>query len=164
MRTFGRAGAGAALIMSLALAVPAAADVAGDSEGCTPGYWKQSQHFDSWQETTTGAHFATVFGLDSGVLSGVTMLQALQGGGGSGVEGARKILARAAAAAWLNAAYDDGTGTSLLFPWRRAVASEFGRPALVSTVRAALNGTDRSAMLSLASWLDADNNLGCPLN
>lgn len=151
---------------SLSVAPFAQATVAGDSQGCTPGYWKQAQHFDSWQEAQPGSSFENKFGFNatSGYLDGLTMLGALQGGGGQGLEGARKVLARAAAAAWLNAAYDAPDGSAMLFPWRRAAASEFGRPALVPTVRAALTGTDRQAMLDLAAWLDDDNNLGCPLN
>jgi hypothetical protein len=155
----------ALLFASLAFVmVPGAnATAGGTTEGCTPGYWKT--HTDSWQEANTGSTFKGKFGIATSVagLDGLTFPQALEGGGGPGVLGARKILARAATAAWLNAAYDDGEG-GLRFPWRRAVASEFGRPALVPTVRAAITGTDRQAMLELAAWLDADNNLGCPLN
>lgn len=157
------------LFVSLAfIAVPSAtATVAGDSQGCTPGYWKQSQHFDSWQEAQPSSLFTAKFGIGTPTvdpLNGLTFLQALQGGGGSDLVGARKILARAATAAYLNAAYDAEDGSAMLFPWRRATASEFGRPALVPTVRAAITGTDRAAMLALAAWLDRDNNLGCPLN
>lgn len=159
----------ALLFASVAFAsVPSAqATIAGDTQGCTPGYWKQSQHFDSWQEASPSSLFTTKFKIGTPTvdpLNGLTFLQALQGGGGPDLVGARKILARAATAAWLNAAYDAPDGSAMFFPWRRATASAFGRPALVPTVRAAITGTDRAAMLSLAAWLDADNNLGCPLN
>ncbi len=158
----------AALFASLAfVAVPSAsAVVVGDSQGCTPGYWKQRHHFDSWQEAKPGQLFTTKFEIGTPTvdpLNGLTMLQALQGGGGGDLVGARRILARAAAAAFLNAAYDAPDGSAMLFPWRRDVASDF-RPALVPTVRAAITGTNRQAMLNLAAWLDRDNNLGCPLN
>lgn len=159
----------ALLFASLAfVSVPSAtATVAGDSQGCTPGYWKQSQHFDSWQEAHPTSLFTRKFGISTPTvdpLNGLTFLQALQGGGGSDLVGARRILARAATAAYLNAAYDAPDGSAMLFPWRRGTASEFDRPALVSTVRVAITGTNRQAMLNLAAWLDADNNLGCPLN
>lgn len=65
------------------------------NEGCTPGYWKQSQHFDSWapvalNETFAGAGFT--FGYTGTLLAGLN-----QGGGGI------NALARHAAAAYLNA-------------------------------------------------------------
>jgi len=34
----------------------------------------------------------------------------------------------------------------------------------VPTVVAALESGSGTEMLALAAWLDADNNLGCPLN
>jgi hypothetical protein len=88
-----------------------------------------------------------------------TFLQALQGGGGSGAAGASAILARAASAAYLNAAHE-GLG----YPWRRKGLGLDGRPPLVATVNAAFRSGDRATMLALASRLDAENNLGCPLS
>jgi hypothetical protein len=35
---------------------------------------------------------------------------------------------------------------------------------VIADVNAALASNDRSTMLALTSELDADNNLGCPLN
>src|SRR3712207_1283940 len=145
-----------------AVTSPAHAVNGGTTQGCTPGFWKQSQHFDSWQEAAPSDLFTAKFNITSNVpsvLSGLTMLQALQGGGGSGLDGARLILARAAAAAYLNASYDAPDGSAMFYPWRRTVASDFGRPALLKTVREAITGTDRNAMLALARQLDADNNL-----
>jgi hypothetical protein len=127
---------------------PASANRVGN-EGCTPGYWKN--HIDNWQETTPTTLFSALFSDGtSGVLVGVTMQQALAGGGGSGVSGAEKILARAAAAAWLNAAHE-GLGYPLRRNW------------FVSRVVEALESGDRQLMLSLAAELDELNNLGCPL-
>lgn len=159
----------ALLFASLAfVSVPSAqATVAGDSQGCTPGYWKQERHFDNWQENILPSNlFTTRFGISPAVqpLEGLTFLGALQGGGGPDLVGARKILARAATAAYLNAAYDAPDGSAMFFPWRRFNEGVGGRPPLVETVRVAITGTDRQAMLDLAAWLDADNNLGCPLN
>lgn len=138
-------------------------------EGCTPGYWKT--HTDSWLETEGGnpipttALFSTKFypgqtgPMPTGALTGKTFLQALQGGGGPGVAGAELILGRAATAAYLNAA-NEGLG----YPWRRSGPGLDGRPALLPTVRDAINSRDRDTMLDLAARLDADNNLGCPLS
>ena len=77
-------------------------------EGCTPGYWKQSQHFDSWPSPGISIRFdeafvdACVWDADlqkpeSGKLCDLTLLQALnlKGGGAN-------ALGRHAAAAWLN--------------------------------------------------------------
>ena len=144
-------------------AVPAGAVTVGQ-EGCTPGYWKN--HTENWlesagnpisTETLVTSVFTGAAGLD--VLEGVTLLEALQGGGGSGVDGAALILARAAVAAYLNAAHDD-----LGYPWRRFGPGRDGRPALIRTVNAAFASGDRATMLALASRLDRDNNLGCPLS
>lgn len=75
------------------------------------------------------------------------------------MSGAELILARAATAAFLNAAHE-GVG----FPWRRFSTGLDGRPPLVETVVAALESGNRTDILALATRLDIDNNLGCPLN
>ena len=127
-------------------------------EGCTPGYWKT--HTDSWQEAAPGDLFSSLYTSARANVANKTLLEALDGGGGPGADGAALILARAATAAWLNAAHD-GVG----YPWRRVGPGEDGRPGLVSTVNAAFASGDRATMLALAAWLDADNNLAeCPLN
>lgn len=167
MKNFARATVCAIVMVAGLNAAPNAnADVDGNSQGCTPGSWTQSQHFDSWQEAQPTQLFTAKFGFTSAPasLSGVTMLQALQGGGGSSLDGARQILARAATAAYLNAAYDAPDGSAMLFPWRREATGYNGEPPLVPTVRAALTGSSRGAMLDLAAQLDMANNLGCPLS
>ena len=126
-------------------------------QGCTPGYWKN--HTDSWQEANPSQLVKSKFSAATATVANETLLEALQGGGGPGVDGASKILARAAVAAWLNAANDD-----LGYPWQRFDVGLGGRPKLVPTVNAAFASGDRDTMLDLASRLDADNNLGCPLN
>ncbi len=93
------------------------------------------------------------------MLEDLSLKEALAGGGGKGVAGAELILARAATAAFLNAAHE-GVG----YPWRRYAEGLDGRPPLVQTVNTALRSGDRDTMLTLAQKLDADNNLGCPLN
>lgn len=147
-----------ALMFTLAGTTAPASAVGVGKEGCTPGYWKN--HTDSWQEADPGDLFADVFSDGTtGVLNGRTLVQALAGGGGSGVAGAELILARAATAAFLNAAHDE-----VSFPWRRYSTGLGGRPPLVATVVAALESGNRANMLALAARLDTDNNGGCPLN
>lgn len=176
MRKFARAIAAAAMLVATGLAAsPAQAVSIGDTEGCTPGYWKVRVHHDSWQEAKPTTLFVDAFRSQSNkdlaspmapvgfISADLTMLDALNARGGAGIDGARQILARAAAAAWLNAAYDDDDG-HLLYPWRRWGASLGDRPSLVPAVVAALSGSDREAMIELAAMLDADNNLGCPLS
>lgn len=121
--------------------------------GCTPGYWKN--HTDSWAGTgylpsqSTGSVFSGASAFPS--LASKTLLQSLQGGGGSGAEGAAKILLRAAVAALLNAAH-----SGVDYP--RTTAE------ILADVNAALSSKNRNTMLDLATGLDNDNNLGCPLN
>lgn len=86
------------------------------------------------------------FGLDTR-----TLRQALSFTGGSGTTGAARILFRAGVAALLNSAHPD-----VNYP--RTTAE------VIADVNAALASNDRTTMLNLASELDADNNLGCPLN
>jgi len=113
-------------------------------EGCTPGYWKN--HPGSWAATgySSSQTLISVFGANA--LPG-TLLQGLNFGGGSGVTGAKQILLRAAVAALLNNAHP-----GVDYPGD-----------VVGAVMVAL-GSDRAAMLALAAEIDADNNLGCPLN
>ena len=81
------------------------------NEGCTPGYWKQAQHFGNWAPnvpTGTGAtRFFDVFSVCNennesckyqGLPKNMTLLEALNRGGGG-----FNALARHAAAAYLNA-------------------------------------------------------------
>jgi hypothetical protein len=125
---------------------------AGD-EGCTPGYWKN--HTDSWAGTgysplqSTGSVFSGASAFPS--LASQSLLSSLQGGGGPGTLGAAKILLRAAVASLLNAAH-----SGVDYP--RTTAE------ILADVNAALTSNNRDTMLALASGLDSDNNLGCPLN
>ncbi len=53
----------------------------GPEEGCTPGYWKQEHHFDSWPVAyTPDMLFVDVFGIDA--FPGLTLLDVLEQGGG----------------------------------------------------------------------------------
>ena len=68
------------------------------NEGCTPGYWKQTQHFGNWPVAlnTTFAMAGMNFGYTGTLLSGL-------GANGGGVN----ALARHAAAAYLNSLSGD---------------------------------------------------------
>ncbi|MFL6231661.1 MAG: DUF3344 domain-containing protein [Thermoanaerobaculia bacterium] len=123
------------------------------TQGCTPGYWKN--HTGSWAGTgySPGQSTVSIFSAASAFpsLAGKTLLQSLQGGGGSGTLGAATILLRAAVAALLNAA-----SSGVDYPLTQA--------QVISQVNPALASNNRDTMLSLASALDGDNNLGCPLH
>ncbi len=85
------------------------------------------------------------FGFDD-----VTLFAALSFQGGSGPSGAAEILLRAAVAALLNAAHP-----GVDYPLTTA--------QIISQVNTAL-AANRPAMLTLATTLDTNNNMGCPLN
>lgn len=120
-------------------------------QGCTPGFWKN--HLDAWEPTgySPSQTVESVWDVPDGFgLDNDSLATALSYPGGSGTTAAARILLRAAAAAVLNAAHPD-----VNYP--RSVG------AVIFDVNAALASNDRSTMLNLASVLDADNNLGCPL-
>jgi hypothetical protein len=121
-------------------------------EGCTPGFWKQPQHFDSWPDgVTPDMLVGDVFTAATGAFADATLLEALSFQGGSGVGGATEILLRAAVAAYLNSF---------------AVDYPLTTTEVVDQVNAALASGVRSTMLALATTLDANNNgiSGCPLS
>jgi hypothetical protein len=110
-------------------------------QGCTPGYWKQSQHVDSWPApyvpTTT---FYTAFGVGSKT---ITLDQALGLGGGG-----EKSLMRHAAAALLNAS---SPGVSFAFT--------------AEQVKNIVKQAYASGNFELAKdQLAIENETGCPLN
>jgi hypothetical protein len=123
------------------------------NQGCTPGYFKQSQHFDSWVNYTPSATVGSVFTGVIASLSSETLLSALQGGGGPGLLGAETILLRAAVAALLNASNPN-------------VSYALTALQVITEVNTALSTGDRDTILALASTLDGFNNGqgGCPLN
>lgn len=111
-------------------------------EGCTPGYWKQTQHFDSWAATgyAPGDSFDAVMGVDS---SFGTLLDALEAKGGG-----ESALARHAVAALLNASNPD-------------VSYGFTAAGVIALVQDAYASGDFESAKDL---LEAQNELGCPLN
>ncbi len=123
------------------------------AQGCTPGYWKN--HLDAWGPTgfSPGQTVASVFSNATAfpTLANSTLKQGLSFQGGSTLQGAAEILLRASIAAVLNAA-------------NPGVNYPLSTSSIVSQVNSALASNSRSTMLDLASALDANNNLGCPLN
>jgi len=140
------------------------------TQGCTPGYWKVEQHWDSWPApwSPSGALSAMFSGVTnppyavsvvtfpdgtSVLMGSATQVQALHFQGGDSVPEKAEILLRAAVAAVLNA---DSPGVN--FPWTSA--------QVISAVNAALASQDATTIINLANQLDGDNNGpgGCPLN
>jgi len=114
------------------------------NEGCTPGYWKQDQHFDSYPAGITPS---TLFSSIFGVGGSLTFLEALELNGGG-----TNALWRHGAAAYLN-----------------ALSSGVDYQYTTAQVIAIVNGTGAFAGLSVEdrkNLLDAANNGvgGCPLN
>jgi hypothetical protein len=115
------------------------------AEGCTPGYWKT--HPESWPISTTTT-LGEVF-TGTGIYSGTTLLAALSFQGGTGLDGATRILLRAAVAAYLNSL---------------SVDYAFTTAQVVTMVNTALASGDRDVILATAAQLDAANNGTCPLD
>ena len=111
----------------------------GGGQGCTPGYWKQSQHFGNWTGYTPGQQFSSVF---SDAFPGMTLLQVLgQGGGGL------KALGRHTVAALLNAA-------------NSGVSSGYTTADVIAAFNAAYASGNYDA---LHAEFAAANEQGCPL-
>jgi len=130
-----------ALAADLGAACSAAVIIgSGGGEGCTPGYWKQRHHFDSWPSSLNQSDlFADVFGVSE---SG-NLLSSLKQRGGK-----FNALKRHAVAAYLNASSAD-------------VSYEFTPAEVVLIVQEAyLTGDSKTAK----NTLEAENEAGCPLN
>jgi hypothetical protein len=142
----------AAAVPLTVLAGGAAQAVNIGQEGCTPGYWKN--HTENWQEQRPTSMLRNIFSSLVGTrYATLTFEQALSFKGGSGTDGATRILLRAATAAVLNAAHE-GLG----YPYRR-----YTQFMIIQKVNQAIASGDRATMLALATTLDEANNLGCPL-
>jgi hypothetical protein len=114
----------------------------GEAGGCTPGYWKQPHHLDSWVGYLPTNSFNTVFGVTAS-FNPSTLLDALWLGGGG-----QRALARHAVAALLNAARTDYSYT-------------FTQAEIIAGVQSAFASGDYEPFKDL---LDRANNTGCPLN
>lgn len=149
------------VIAGMALSLTAGSALAGDyhhevgHEGCTPGYWKQDQHFDSWPAPYgPDSNLRDVFVTNPVTLvPDDTFLEALQYGGGPGVAGATRILLRSAVAALLNSASPD-------------VNFAVSTGQVVNTTIDRLESQWRPTILTRATYFDSINNgsEGCPLN
>ena len=116
------------------------------AQGCTPGYWKQKHHFDSWDATpySPGQTVVSVFGsVDGGGIDNTTLANALKLKGGG-----LNALVRHATAALLNASHPD-------------VNSTFTTAEVIAAVQAAVNGGDIEATKDA---FEEANEEGCPLN
>ena len=138
------------IAVSLVLVLlPAAATAlfADETMGCTPGYWKQPQHFDSWVNPPydPGASlFDVMFEVDCKDMAceGKTLLEVLQTGGGG-----EKALGRHAVAALLNASHPD-------------VGYLYTVGEVIDKVQAAYTSGDFETYKDL---LEVQNELDCPL-
>jgi hypothetical protein len=117
-------------------------------EGCTPGYWKQTHHFDSWVPTgyATGDSYDAIFGVSS--TKHWTLLSALKAKGGG-----ENALARHAVAALLNASSP-------------AVDYYYYTAEVISLVQHAYESGDYEGVKNLleAQNEEEQNLYGCPLN
>jgi hypothetical protein len=120
-------------------------------EGCTPGYWKQEQHFDSWVDFSQADLFSDVFDRVITVRAGgrstitnPTLLEALNANGGD-----INALARHGVSALLNASNTD-------------VAFVFTQAEVIQMVQDAIDGS--SDLEEVKDSLTEANEAGCPLN
>jgi hypothetical protein len=115
-------------------------------QGCTPGYWKQDHHFDSWQVYSPANQFNAVFGVSGPLPNSLTLVEALQLNGG-GVN----ALARHAVAALLASVHPD---------------VDYGLTAaeVIAETQAALNSGNATLIEATKNKFNALNERGCPLN
>lgn len=125
--------------------------------GCTPGYWKVAQHWDSWPAgyaptQLIGSYFpnASLYTLKT-PMSTYSLVQGLAFKGGSDAAGGAQILLRAGIAGMLNTA-TFGSG----YPMTNS--------QLVTSVNNALGTGDRATMVNLGATIDKFNNGTCTLN
>jgi hypothetical protein len=115
----------------------------GGGEGCTPGYWKQEHHFDSWRNPyDPGDSFNTYF---DNAFPGMTLLEVLKQGGGG-----LNALGRHTVAALLNAA-------------SAGVDYAFSPATVIASFNAVYPGT-KSDYETLKDQFEMENQRGCPLN
>ncbi len=112
-------------------------------EGCTPGYWKQPQHFDSWTDPFDPSdpfsdHFEDAF-------PSMTLLEVLKQGGGG-----LKALGRHTVAALLNAASPD-------------VAFAFSPAEVIDAFNDVFEGS-KAEYTALKNQFATENEKGCPIN
>lgn len=113
-------------------------------QGCTPGYWKQSQHFDSWTAPyTPNTLFSDVF---ANAFPGKTLLQVLGLNGGG-----LNALGRHAVAGLLSSA-------------SAGVNYDYTPAQVISYFNAAFATGNKKTIEAQKDVFDFLNNQGCPLN
>ncbi len=110
-------------------------------EGCTPGYWKQPQHLDSWMGYAPSDLYNEVFGVN--FKSGLTLLQALGMNGGGA-----NALARHSTAALL-----DARSTNVDY--------DFSVAQVIQAVQSAFATRNFEGVKNVFEFY---NEQGCPLN
>ena len=123
------------------------------SQGCTPGFWKQSFHYGFWTGYLPAQTVGSVFTGFLPEFASQKLVDALQNAGGPGLAGAEGTLLRAAVAALLNAS-------------NNGVNYGFVKANIIDAVNAAVGTGNRDTVLQLAKVLDDANNGtgGCPLS
>jgi hypothetical protein len=119
------------------------------NHGCTPGYWKQTQHFFAWGSVSTSASFHTVFNLSykvTGFDKNLTLLGALNLGGNTNGE----ALARHAVAAYLNS-----KRAGMNYPYSTA--------QVIAMVQNAYNSKNATTIENTKNLLEKANSLEGPL-
>ena len=112
-----------------------------EGEGCSPGFWKQSHHFDDWPGIFSTDDLVSDF-LGPDAPSGLTLLAALEHGGGG-----MDALLRHAVAALLNSAHSD-------------IDYAYDIDEIMALFQGAVDGGDVEAVKEL---LQDANQAGCPL-
>ena len=119
-------------------------------EGCTPGYWKQEHHYDSWTfPLTPDTLFSVVFDrvitikARGGAITDPTLVQALAALGGK-----INTAARHSTAAYLNAVSVD-------------VSYDLGADQIIQSFQAAFDSNDFG--LAIEKFVEL-NEQGCPLD
>jgi hypothetical protein len=115
------------------------------AQGCTPGYWKQPQHFDSWTVYTQTDTYDSVFGVSAFPVT-LTLLQALEQGGG-GIN----ALGRHSVAGLLNA-----VSPNVNYPITSA--------QVIALTQAAINSGNKTLITQTKDQLESYNQLGCPIS
>ncbi|MEZ4650727.1 MAG: hypothetical protein R3E97_18485 [Candidatus Eisenbacteria bacterium] len=121
-------------------------------EGCGLGFWKN--HTDAWEPTGHGTsdEVSSIFEVpeELGDFGSDSLMEALKYGGGSGAEGAAKLLLRTAVTAALNAAHPD-------------VNYGLAEAEIVEIVNGALASGNRREMQDARHAVGESNGGSCPL-
>ena len=115
------------------------------AKGCTPGYWKQSQHFDSYVGYSPTDSFETIFGRDA--YTGDPSLLAVLNFGGGGLE----ALGRHTVAALLNSSSP-------------SVNYKYTSSQVISMFQQAFDSHNATTIENTKNLLEAAHSGGCPIS